>query len=346
MKSVKIIVCGLGRVGREFIRLLADGADDLEKRYGLHFIICSAADIGGAAITESEAGLDAPQLLIHIRNGGAVENFGRYGRPGLTGEQAIRQAHAGVLIETTPTNLTHGEPAKTHVLAAIEKHMEVVSANKGPFVLFYRELHESARKNNCGLHISAATAAALPTLDVGRVCLAGTRVLSIQGILNGTTNYILTEMGHKGTSYEAALKQAQEMGIAETNPDYDVLGKDTANKMILICNRVFNAYFGLSDITVQGITEVTQEVIAQAAGQGRVIKLIGSAEASGGKIHLEVAPKLLDKGHPLAGVNGSEKAITYVTDTMGTITVTGGKSSPVGAAAALLKDLINAFVQE
>lgn len=346
MKSVKIIVCGIGRVGREFIRLLADGTDDLEKRYGLHFIICAAADIGGAAITESETGLDAQQLLDHIRNGGSVENFGRYGRPGLTGEQAIRQGQAEALIETTPTNLTDGEPAKTHVLAAIEKQMEVVSANKGPFVLFYRELHESARKNNCRLHISAATAAALPTLDVGRVCLAGTRVLSIEGILNGTTNYILTKMGHKGTSYEAALKQAQEMGIAETNPDYDVQGRDTANKMILICNRIFNTSYGLEDIVVQGITEIKPADVARAAGQGKVIKLIGTAQASGGKIHLKVAPKLLDESHPLAGVNGSEKAITYVTDTMGTITVTGGKSSPVGAAAALLKDLINAFVRE
>lgn len=344
MKSVKIIVCGIGRVGREFIQLLADGADDLEKRYGLHFIICAAADIGGAAIAESEAGLDAQQLLTHIRNGGFVENFGRYGQPGLTGEQAIRQGNADVLIEITPTNLTNGEPAKTHVLAAIEKQMEVVSANKGPFVLFYRELHESARKNNCGLHISAAAAAALPTLDVGRVCLAGTRVLSIEGILNGTTNYILTQMSHDGTSYEAALKQAQEMGIAETNPDYDVQGKDTANKMILICNRVFNDYFGLSDIRIQGITEVTQEDIAQASSRGRVIKLIGTAAVSDKERQLSVAPKLLDVSHPLAGVNGSEKAITYVTDTMGTITVTGGKSSPVGAAAALLKDLINAFV--
>jgi homoserine dehydrogenase len=344
MKRVKIIVCGIGRVGREFIQLLADGADVFEKRYGLHFIICAAADIGGAAITESETGLDAQQLLTHIRNGGFVENFGRYGQPGLSSEQAIRQGHADALIETTPTNLTDGEPAKTHVLAAIEKQMEVVSANKGPFVLFYRELHESARKNNCGLHISAAAAAALPTLDVGRVCLAGTRVLSIEGILNGTTNYILTQMSHEGTSYQSALKQAQEMGIAETNPDYDVQGKDTANKMILICNRVFKAYFGLSDIRIQGITEVTQEDITQAARQGKVIKLIGTAALSDEEMLLRVAPKLLDKGHPLAGVNGSEKAITYVTDTMGTITVTGGKSSPVGAAAALLKDLINAYV--
>jgi homoserine dehydrogenase len=344
MKSVKIIVCGIGRVGREFIQLLAHGADDLEKRYGLHFIICAAVDIGGAAITESEAGLDAHQLLTHVRNGGSVENLGRYGQPGFTGEQAIRQGLADVLIETTPTNLTDGEPAKTHVLAAIEKQMEVVSANKGPFVLFYRELHESARKKNCGLHISAAAAAALPTLDVGRVCLAGTRVLSIEGILNGTTNFILTQMSHKGTSYEAALKQAQEMGIAETNPDYDVLGKDTANKMILICNRVFNAYFGLSDISVHGITEVTQEDIAQAARKGKVIKLIGTSVVSDEEMQLSVAPKLLDEGHPLAGVNGSEKAISYVTDTMGTITLTGGKSSPVGAAAALLKDLINAYV--
>jgi homoserine dehydrogenase len=342
MQSARIIQCGLGRVGREFVQLLVDCGAEVEKKYGLRLVLAAAVDIGGAAVTNGADGLPAAELLTHLRSGQAVERFGRFGRPGLTAAEAIRQLSADVLVETTPTNLTDGEPGKTHVFTAVEEGMDVISANKGPFVLFYQQLHELARKNHCRLHISAATAAALPTLDVARVCLAGARVLSMEGILNGTTNYILSRMKEEGCSYDVALQEAQRLGIAETNPSYDVEGKDTANKLILISNRTFGLSLGLKDIEPQGITRIGPEDIAQAAREGKVIKLIGSAQPVEGTVQLSVAPKRLSLDHPLAAVNGSEKAISYLTDTMGRITVMGGKSSPVGAAAALLKDLINA----
>jgi homoserine dehydrogenase len=150
-------------------------------------------------------------------------------------------------------------------------------------------------------------------------------------------------MRNSGTPYDVALKEAQDLGIAETDPSYDVEGKDTANKTVLIANRVFGKMFGLADITVKGITDVTPEDIKDAEKDGKVIKLIGSARMVDDDVKLSVAPTLIDEKHPLAAVSGSEKAITYMTDTMGSITVSGGKSSPVGAAAAVLKDLINAF---
>jgi len=340
--QVKIIQCGLGRVGKEFVQLLVERGAEVEKQYGLRLLLAAVVDIGGAAAATGDDGLPAAELLAHLRRGEPVERFGGFGRPGLTGAEAIRRLAADVLVETTPTNLTDGEPGKTHVFAAVEKGMDVVSANKGPFVLFYRELHELARRNNCRLHISAATAAALPTLDVARVCLAGTRVLSVEGILNGTTNYILSRMKEDGCPYAVALQEAQRLGIAETNPSYDVEGKDTANKLILISNRTFGLSLGIKDIQPQGITRIAPDDIAKATREGKVIKLIGSAEPVDGTVQLRVEPKWLDRDHPLAAVNGSEKAISYLTDTMGRITVMGGKSSPVGAAAALLKDLINA----
>jgi len=342
MESTKIVLCGLGRVGKELVQLLADRGAEIEKKYGLRFVLTAAVDIGGAATTTGDNGLLAAELLAHLRGGGAVENIGEFGQPGLTGAEAIQQVSADVLVEATPTNLIDGEPGKTHIFTAVEKGMDVVSANKGPIVLFYKELHELARKNNCRLHISAATAAALPTLDVARVCLAGTRVLSVEGILNGTTNYVLSQMKEQGCAYDMALKSAQELGIAETDPSYDVEGKDTAIKMVLISNRIFGTSFGIGDVKARGITQITPQDISRATRDDKVIKLIGSAELVDGEVQLSVSPKLLDKDHPLASVNGSEKAISYMTDTMDRITVMGGKSSPVGAAAALLKDLINA----
>lgn len=342
MKDVRIVVCGLGNVGKAFVELLAERAPDVEARYALRLVLAAAVDIGGAAVCDAPGGLPARELLAHLHAGGRVEGFGKFGRPGLSGPEALDAA--AVLVEATPTNLTDGEPGRTHIVAALRRGREVVSANKGPIVLFYKELLELARQNRCGLHISAATAAALPTLDVARVCLAGSRILSVEGILNGTTNYILSRMRAGGAAYETALKEAQQLGIAETDPRKDVGGFDTAAKLVIIANVLFGPSFRLEDVPTQGITGVTPEDIARAGKDGEVIKLVGSAERVGGEVRLRVAPQRLKATHPLASVNGSEKAISYMTDTMDRITVSGGKSSPVGAAAALLKDLINAYV--
>lgn len=200
------------------------------------------------ALDDSDSGLPVDQLVAFVNQGNEVQTFGAYGREDMTGGDVINQVSADVLVEATPTNLDDGQPGKDHIFSAINRGMEIVSANKGPFVLFYEELFNKASENHCGLHISAATAAALPTLDVGLTCLAGARILSVEGILNGTTNYILSEMRNSGTAYDVALKNAQDMGIAESDPSYDVEGKDTANKIILIANRLFVETFGLSDI--------------------------------------------------------------------------------------------------
>lgn len=343
-KNVNIVLCGLGGVGRAFLESLKDRKGLVEDEYGLSLILKAAVDIGGAAVAPPEKVIDPGALLTHLAEGRPVETFAHGGRPGLIGEQTLLEIEADVLVEATPTNLIDGEPGTTHIITALKQKMDVVSANKGPLVLYYRKLHDLAEANGCALHISAATAAALPTLDVGSICLAGTRLISAEGILNGTTNYILTRMQHQGCDYETALKEAQEMGIAETDPTYDVEGKDTANKIILIANRLFKTDFGPSDIDVLGITRITPEDIRKAEDQNRIIKLIGTVEREGDGVSIGVAPKLLERDHPLAAVNGSEKAVSYLTDSMDRITVMGGKSSTAGAAAALLKDLINAFV--
>ena len=300
----------------------------------------------GGAATAGPDGLPLGDLVAHLGQGCAVEEFSTYGTKGMSGVEALEAVGARVLVEMTPTNLRDGQPGLSHVRAAIARGMDVVSANKGPFVLFYDELHTAARGHGCRLHLSAATAAALPTLDVGTVCLAGARLLSAEGILNGTTNYILTRMHEEGCSFEEALGEARRKGIAETDPTLDVSGRDTANKMIIICNRLFGKTYGPGDISVEGITGITPDRIERAAGAGRVVKLIGSAHRHDGEVLLKVSPEELDGSHPLASVNGTEKAISYLTDSMDRITVMGGKSSPVGAAAAVLKDLINACAGE
>ncbi|MBM4332309.1 MAG: homoserine dehydrogenase [Deltaproteobacteria bacterium] len=339
--DVRIVICGMGRVGQAFVGLLIQKDKDLKERYGLNLKIVVAVDIGGAAV--SPAGLPLEELMAHLKKGGRVEEMPGFGKKGFSGKEALSLVPADLLVETTPTNIKDGEPALTHMRTALSQGRHVVTAAKGPMVLRYNEMKTLAEKSKVKLMISAATAAALPTLDVGLTCLAGTEVLTAEGILNGTTNYILTRMYEDGCPYAEALAEAQKMGVAEPDPSLDVEGRDTANKILLIANEVLGARLSLNDIPVEGITKVTPEDIQKAKKDRKVIKLIGKAEKKDGKVEASVAPMALPKDHPLASVRGTEKAISYLTDTMDRVTVSGGKSNPLGAAAALLKDIIRIY---
>ena len=339
--EVRMVICGMGRVGQAFAGLLIQKDKDLKKRYDLNLRVVGAVDIGGAAVSPS--GLPLEELLAHLKKGGRVEEMSRLGKKNLSGKEVLSSIPADLLVETTPTNIQDGEPAMTHIRTALTHGRHVVTAAKGPLVLRYKELKELAQKSKVKMMISAATAAALPTLDVGLSCLAGTEVLTAEGILNGTTNYILTRMYEEGTPYKDALAEAQKMGVAEPDPSLDVEGRDTANKILLIANEVFQAGLSLKDIPVEGITRVTPEDIQRAKKEGKVIKLIGKVERKDGNVVASVAPLALTKEHPLASVRGTEKAISYLTDTMDRVTVSGGKSNPLGAAAAILKDIIRIY---
>ena len=340
MVKKRIILCGMGTVGKAFARLVWERRQQIAGMHGLAIEMAAAVDVGGAAVSE-QGSLPLDELLAHLDAGGRVETFSAYGRPGVSGVEALASIPAQVLVEATPTNLTDGEPARGHIFAALNNGLDVVSANKGPLVLFYREVLKLAKDKGRRIFMSAAAAAALPTLDVGLICLAGANVLAIEGILNGTTNYILTRMHTEKCTYETALKAARDMGIAETDPTLDVEGLDTRNKLVIIANRIFNQHFGPEDVPVEGITGLTLADIEKAIAAESVIKLVGTAERKQGDVTISVGPRALDMTHPLASVNYAEKGISYRTDTMGSVTVTGGKSSPQGAAAALLKDLIH-----
>ena len=340
MQTKRIVLCGLGNVGKNFLALVAGRAQHLRAKYGLNIEVGGVVDLGGAAIAKNGA-LPLNDLLDFLKPGGQPEDFSNYGQKGLAGVKAIQDNNFDILVETTPTNLKDGGPAYHFVTAAILKGMDVVSANKGPFVLYFDELKKLAEANKSRLFISAATGAALPTLDVGKFSTVGAEITSIEGILNGTTNFILTKMYLEKTSYADALKEAQALGIAETDPTLDVEGYDTRNKLVLIANTLLEGSFGIKDVPVQGIANVKYDDIERGVKEGKALKLVATAEVRDGKVALEVGPKYIDRTHPLAAINYSEKGITYTTDTMGQITVLGGKSSPVGAAAALLKDVIH-----
>jgi homoserine dehydrogenase len=238
-------------------------------------------------------------------------------------------------------SLADGEPSRTHLRLALGRGWHAVTATKVGLVRHYAELQNLARDARVQLRFGAATAAALPTVDFAASGLRGATVERFEGILNGTSNFILSQMSGGRMAYADALAEAQRRGIAEPDPRLDVEGWDTACKLVLIANATWDAGLSLEDVNVTGIQPVTPEWLTQADRHGQVVKLIGSLERRGGQVIAEVGPRELGFDHPLAHVNGTEKGATFRTDTLGVLTVTGGKSDPRGAAAALLRDILH-----
>ncbi len=340
-KRVRIVVCGFGRVGRSFAGLLADKRALVERTRGLTLDLVGVGELAGSLLQPRGLPPDETAALYETLRGFAGHPDAR---PGWRGLDLVREAEADVLVETTPTDIKTGEPALSHVRAALGRGIHVASANKGPFIRHYRELRDLAAKHGAALKLSAAAAAALPTLDVAQVCLAGAEILAIEGVLNGTSNFILTRMRTGGAAYGDALAEAQRLGIAEPDPALDVEGYDTANKLALIANVCMDADLAPEQVERTGITGLGAEAVRQAAAEGRTFRLVGRASRDGdGRVRAVVAPEALPADHPLAAVDGAEKGITYTTDTMHRVTVVGGKSDPRGAAAALLKDILNIY---
>lgn len=340
MKTIPLIVTGFGHVGRAFVSLLREKKEDLARRYGLALDVLAVAKADGCFFTGD------PLDIRQISKDGTLWTAGNPGwREGMEWRKIIEEGPAGgCLVECTLSDLETGEPGFSYISAAFKNGWHVAAAGKGALVVGFRELKALAVESGLSLKFSGATAAALPTLDVGLYSLAGARIEGIQGILNGTTNYILTRMA-EGLDYDEALKDAQSKGIAEPNPGNDVEGWDAASKILIITNACLDADYALRDVQVNGIVGLSADDVRAAAREGRAVKLLATAAPGrkGGKWSLEVRPSIIDRTHSLFHVNGTEKGITFLTDSMGSVTVTGGRSNPRGAAAALLKDIINIF---
>lgn len=340
MRKVNIILIGYGNVGKAFLNLAHQKEETCQKKYGL--------DLRFAAVIRRQKGLFHCQPQ---RPGRILKKLQYYvdgknsfiWEENVSLEEIIDTFQPGVLVECTPTNSKTGGPGLQYIRLALDRGWNVVTANKGPLVVDYQGLVDKARQNNISLKISGATAAALPTLDVAQNSLAGSEILKFEGIVNGTTNFILTKIG-EGWDFSEALREAQEKGIAETDPSQDVEGWDTAYKVLLLTNAIFQTSKSLSDVKVQGITQINPTVIQKSQKEGKKLKLLGRMSRSGEEFSLEVVLSAIDKTHPLFYVDGTEKGITFETDTMSTITVIGGKSDPIGTAAAMLKDLINIYM--
>ena len=334
----RLAVTGLGNVGRRLLELIQSKQELLRARFELELVVVAACDSSGAAM--DAAGLDAAQIIALKRDGKGIATLAGAVAAMSPGEFA-RSVEADVLVELTLTNLKDGEPGLGAIRAALDRKMHVVTANKGPLVLAYPELAGLARARGVKLLHSAAVTGGLPTLNIGTRDLGATSIHKFEGVVNGTTNYILSRMT-EGQSYAEALKHARDVGMAEADPTLDVDGWDAANKLVIIANAVLRRPTMLKDVTVEGIRNVTAEQLQAAKQHNQVIKLIALAEKRGNDYQLSVRPTTLERSHPLAGVEAEMMGILYHTDINGTIFATIREEDPYPTAAAVLRDIVQA----
>jgi homoserine dehydrogenase len=334
----RLLLHGLGNVNSRVLRILCDKKELLNSRYGLAPLIVGAVDSQGAAWDPQ--GLD-PQEIAALKGAGQSVAGHPAGRSGIGGMELLDQIETDVLLEASPLNLETGQPGLGCIRAALSRGTHVVTANKGPLVLAYQELVALARANGAQIRYSATVGGGLPAVNVGQRDLAGATVLRLEGILNLTTHYILTQMS-TGVSFEQALAQAQAEGHAEADARLDVEGWDAAAKLVILANAVLGQPTALTDVEVTGITGVTYEAICDARMERRIIKLLASAEqrADGGYA-LRVAPTRLDLYHPLARLTAHQMAVVYHTDVAGTITIVIDEEDPMPTAAAMVRDLVD-----
>ncbi len=338
---IPLILTGYGNVGKAFVRLLAEKHEDCRTRYGLEFDLAGIVRKSGAWVAGKIGAffsLAGPAPIPMESAPGWV--------PGKSLSEVFdyfeRLGKKGALVECTPSDWRTGTPQLAYLHEAFDRGWHVAAASKGALVVDFKNLRDKAWSRNLSLKFSGATAAALPTLDVATMSLAGARILGFEGILTGTTNYILTRL-EQGLSFDEALEEAQAKGIAEPDPSMDIDGWDTACKLLLIANAAVGTKFTIKDIAVEGIRKVTARTIQEARASGNSLKLLGWLSEVAGVYRAEVGLVPVPPSHPLYRLTGTSKGIVFRTDTMGQVAVTDGKSDPRATAAALLKDVINIF---
>ena len=340
MKQIRLSLFGFGVVGQGFAELLATKRDLLRSHFDFEVKLVSVANSHGFIYREE--GLNIPTLLELATKHSALTQH-----PGVRSwDNALEGLHAtggDVLVEVTGTNLHDAEPGMSHIRAALTQNMHVITANKGPGALAAIELLHLAREHHIQLRMEATVMAGTPVLSTIQEGLAGARVRSIRGILNGTTNYILSAMA-SGRDYREVLADAQAQGYAETDPTADVEGYDAVAKALILAALVFGHTITLDQVVREGITQITKDQIHKANHENKRIKLITSIHAVSDigecPLDVRVEPQSLPLTDPLARVDGVMNAITFQTDTLSEVTVLGPGAGKVQTGQGLLADLI------
>src|ERR687887_669636 len=280
--GLRLILIGFGVIGQSFAKLLLSRSADLYSLYGTKPRVVACIDKHGSTV--STIGLDLERLLGIKKSKGSVgayiEKSSRF-----DALHIIENVDAEIVLELTPTNLVNGEPGMEHIISAMRSGKHVITVNKGPLALAFPSLLELANYNGVMLRFSGTVGGGTPILEFAKRCLKGDRIISFKGILNGTTNYILSKMDG-GLTYETAMKDAKEKGYAESDPSLDLSGFDAAAKLVIMANWIMGMKVTMKDINCTGIINVSLSDVKNASTKGNAIKLLAVCDGR----RLQVAP--------------------------------------------------------
>ena len=333
MDECKIIIMGFGSVGQGVANALSMKKDSIKDKTGVTVKVVAAADSSSSAI--SQDGLDEELLVKTKKEDGKLSSYPEFGSD-INGADVLDAVEYDCLIEATPTNIVDAEPAFSLTLKAFEQGKDVVTSNKGHLALKFKEVVSAAEEAGVQFRYEASVGGAMPIINLAKETISSCGIKSIKGILNGTTNYILSRMTAEGSEYEVILKESQELGIAETDPTQDVEGIDAACKTVILANSLLGIDATYSDVKVIGISSINSQAIDLAKKDDYLIKLI--AEVS--KDNLQVSPRLVKRGSSY-DVSGTLNMATITTDLADEVSVIGLGAGSLETASAMLTDLIS-----
>jgi homoserine dehydrogenase len=338
MTHSRLALLGFGNVGRAFARLLIRKEVELRDKYGITFTVTGIAT-GRHGIAVDHEGINLKTALELAENGQTLAALSRL--PIRDSLDFIHSVSADVLFENSPVNHHTGEPAATHLRLALERGMHAITANKGPVVHAYHQLTDLARKMERKFYFESTVMDGAPIFSLFRSALPGAQLKSLRGILNSTTNLIISRM-EAGETFEQAVKYAQAIGIAETDPSADVEGWDAAIKVAALVTVLMDIPLKPQEVERQGIRCITPAYIAEARAQGKRWKLVCTARREGNTVSARVAPEMVAPDSPMFSVEGTSSIVEFETDTLTSLSIVEGNPGPETTAYGLLADFINA----
>jgi homoserine dehydrogenase len=335
--ELKLAFSGFGNVARSFARMITDRGTELANTVDLRWTTTAIATANHGCITATE-GIDVVKAAACVERGGNLVEL--IGATSISDPLTLIQScNADILLETTPLSIEDGEPAITHIRSALARGIHVITANKGPIAFAYGELRSLARAHAVSFRFEGSVMDGTPVFNLVEFCLPGARVLGFSGVLNSTTNLILTGM-ESGRAFEDSLEEARRRGIAEANSGYDIDGWDAAVKTVALANVLMNADARPGDVVREGICKIGPEDLESAAQSGMAVRLISRGRRIGNHVKLSVAPGRVPLSSALGSVRGTSNVLVLETDLMGEIAVVENDPGIEQTAYALLSDLL------
>ncbi len=338
MKNYSICMIGFGNVGKAFAKLINRKAKQLSDEFNISFSVVAIAT-GSHGRTINHAGINLKKAIEISAENGSLDELSTIQTPKSI-QDFIALSKADFLLENSPVHYETGEPAITHIKAALANNMHAVSANKGPVVHAYDELITLARASDKQFLFESAVMDGAPIFSVFREALPAADIKGFEGILNSCTNLLIEKM-EKGSTFEEAVAHAQSIGIAETDPSGDIDGWDASIKVAALATVLMGIPLKPQDVDRKGIRDLTPHLIQNAIKDGKRWKLVCTAEKSGGKIIAKVAPQLVPSSSPLFSVNGTSSLVIFKTDVLPGLGILESDPSPETTAYGLLADILN-----